>query len=438
VTPSTDSAPEEEARLASFLERRREAAAAAWGLDRELVLIHAGERIAVPGRGDQTYPFRAHAEYLYLTDRERPSGVLAFDPQDGWTDFVAPTTEHELLWEGGGAGGSDGTPLPELSGWLAAREGRPIARLGAPGAGAPAEQQLDRDVRAGLNRVRRPKDALELARMRRAEQITREAFAEVVPQIEAGRSERELQLVIETAFRRRGVAFVAYDTIVGSGPNSAVLHFPPTDKRLADGELVLIDAGAEYRAYASDVTRTYPVSGRFTPEQAELVAIVRAAGEAATRRCTAGARWTKVHREAALVVAEGLVAFGLLRGEPEALVEQGADFLFFPHGVGHMVGLGVRDTGELLRTRAATADDESAAARIDLELVPGQVLTVEPGIYFVPALLRDPERRARHRDAVDWDRVERMLDFGGIRIENNVLITDGAPEVLTADVPVPA
>jgi Xaa-Pro aminopeptidase len=129
------------------------------------------------------------------------------------------------------------------------------------------------------------------------------------------------------------------------------------------------------------------------------------------------------------------VAFGVLRGEPSALVESGAAWLFFPHGIGHLVGLGVRDAGGPLRERRDTPSP-IPNLRINLPLQPGFVVTVEPGIYFVPAILQDPERRGRHHDAVDWERVDRMLDFGGIRIEDNVHITPDGHEILTADVPV--
>jgi Xaa-Pro aminopeptidase len=142
-----------------------------------------------------------------------------------------------------------------------------------------------------------------------------------------------------------------------------------------------------------------------------------------------------VHMTAAHVIAEGLVAFGVLRGEPSALVASGAVWLFFPHGIGHMVGLGVRDAAGPLRSRRDTPTPVKNL-RINLPLEPGFVVTVEPGIYFVPAMLQDAERRARHRDAVDWDRVDRMLGFGGIRIEDNVHITGDGHEILTADVPV--
>ena len=399
------------------------------------MLIGAGDRIPVPGRGDHTYPFRAHSEYLYLTDRERPGGVLAFDPQEGWVDFVSPVTRDERLWEGAAAGQPEGVPVGELAAWLEQRKGRPLACLGAAVPGVASAAQLEADLRYGLNHVRRQKDAVELARMRAAERATRSGFAAIAPLIEPGRSERELQIELEAAFFRGGADFLAFDTIVGSGPNSAVLHFPPTSRRLADGELILIDAGAEYRGYASDITRTYPASGAFTPEQQEVYEIVAAALERATERCTAGTEWRDVHRAAALVIAEGLVELGLLRGEPESLVERGAQALFFPHGVGHMVGLGIRDAGEVLRGRESR-DEAMPRLRVDLQLLPGHVFTVEPGIYFVPALLEDADLRERHRDAVNWERAEAMLGFGGIRIENNVLITDDGNEVLTADVPV--
>ena len=416
------------------LDRRRQEVAAHWDLGHEVVLIGAGERIVVPGRGDRTYPFRTHSEYFYLTDRERPSGVLAFDPADGWLDFVTPVSREERLWEGATDGDHDGLDVSELERWLDDRRGRPLACLGAHVLGITSDRELEARLRNALNHVRRPKDELELARMRTAEQATSAGFAAVTPLIEPNRTEREIQIELEATFFRNGADFLAFDTIVGAGDHSAVLHFPPTGRRLVAGELVLIDAGAEYLGYASDVTRTYPVSGGFTPEQAELYAVVEAANSRGTESCRAGTEWRDVHRAASLVIAEGLAEFGLLRGTPESLVERRVQSLFFPHGVGHMVGLGVRDAGEVLPGRDRTAN-ELPSLRVDLPLLPGYVVTVEPGIYFVPALVHDGELRDRFRDAVDWDLAERMLGFGGIRIEDNVLITEDGCEILTDDVP---
>jgi Xaa-Pro aminopeptidase len=213
-----------------------------------------------------------------------------------------------------------------------------------------------------------------------------------------------------------------------------VLHFLPTARPFEAGDLVLIDAGADVQGYACDVTRTYPASGTFTPDQEALHGVVAAACSVAIERCAPGVEWLDVHRAAATAIAEGLADFGLLRGEVGTLVESGAVSLFFPHGIGHMVGLGIRDAGEVLRGRTGTAPGQPAI-RVDLPLEPGHCFTVEPGVYFVPALLRDEERRRQHRDTVDWDRVDGLLGFGGIRIEHDVLITEGGCEVLTADVP---
>jgi Xaa-Pro aminopeptidase len=414
----------DEAAITQQLARRRDAAAAEWGLNDQVVLVGAGDPIGIPGRGDPTYPFHAHSEYLYLTDRERPGGVLAFDPGEGWVDFVVPVTAQELLWsglEGSREGVPEGArPLDELDAWVA---GRAVRRLGAT-------DNPDDELRNELIRVRRPKDDVELERMHVAAEATRAGFAELVELIEPGRTERELQVALEAAFLRSGADFLAYESIVAGGDHAAVLHFSPTSRELRDGDLLLVDAGGEYRGYASDVTRTYPVGGTLDAEQRLVWEAVRRAVEASIGACRPGVEWHDVHRAAALVVAEGLVELGVLRGSPETLVESGAATLFFPHGIGHMVGLGVRD--------AAHASDEARdpepglpRLRVDIPLEPRHAWTVEPGIYFVPALLTGD----RSRSDVNWSRVDELLGFGGVRIEQNVLITSDGCQVLTQAIP---
>jgi Xaa-Pro aminopeptidase len=417
------------------LERRRRAVAERWNLDSEVVLIGAGEPLHVPGRADRTYPFRSHSEYFYFTDSERPGGVLAYDPQEGWVDFVSPVTDEERLWSGGVERENGGVPVTELPGWLEKRQGRRIAVLGSPVDPATSDPELEPALRYGLNDVRRRKDGAELERMRAAERATAAGFAAIQPLLRPGVTEREVQIELEAEFFRAGADSLGFETIVGGGPHSAVLHFMPTARPFGEGELVLIDAGGEVRAYASDITRTYPASGTLDPEQAELHSLVRAANVAATKACLAGTEWRDVHRTAALVIGEGLVDFGLLRGEPESLLEQGAITIFFVHSIGHMVGLGIRDAGDRLEGRDGNYPGYPRM-RYDRPLEPGHVVTIEPGIYFVPSLLDDRELRERHRDTVDWERTDRMMDFGGIRIEDNVLVTEDGYEVLTADVPV--
>jgi Xaa-Pro aminopeptidase len=410
--------------IAEQLERRRTATADAWDVSDAVVLVEAGKEIPVPGRGDRTYPFRAHSEYFYLTDRERPGGVLAYDPGEGWIEFVKPVTAEELLWtglEGDREGVPEGTrPVDELKDWL---RDRPVRRLGAA-------DDADEQLRNDLIRVRRPKDDVELERMRVASEATRAGFEELVRLIGPGVTERELQVATEATFLRSGGDYLAYESIIAAGDHGAVLHFSPTSRELNAGELLLVDAGAEYRGYASDVTRTYPIGVDLSGEQRLVWETVRRALETSIEACTPGVEWREIHRTAALIVGEGLIELGVLRGEPETLLESGAITLFFPHGIGHMVGLGIRDAGY--------ATDELREPlpgfprlRLDIPLQPRHVWTVEPGIYFVAPLL------ARHRDRtdVDWDRVDALLGFGGVRIEHDVLITDDGCEVLTADIP---
>jgi Xaa-Pro aminopeptidase len=270
--------------------------------------------------------------------------------------------------------------------------------------------------------------------MRQAERATRSGYLSLEALIAPGRTERELQVELEAQFLRGGADALAYESIVAAGTHSAVLHFAPTARRLSEGDLLLVDAGGEYRGYASDITRTYAVSGAFSPAQAELYGIVQRALESAIEGCRPGVEWREIHRAAALVVGDGLVQLGILRGETQSLFERGAISLFFPHGIGHMVGLGVRDAGGVLRDRSDPGPGYPRL-RVDLPLAAGYTMTVEPGIYFVPPILGAKQTREELRDAVNWERIEGMLSFGGIRLEDNILITDSGCEVLTRDVP---
>jgi Xaa-Pro aminopeptidase len=396
--------------IARELERRRAALAAACD---GVVLVSAGDPLPVPGRGDRTYPYRAHSEYLYLTDRERPGGVLAFAPDEGWVDFVVPVSPEERLWTRVEEIEGDVRDVAELEAWLA---GRPHAALGAI---EPTKSTAE--AREALLLVRRIKDEVELERMRVAAAATRAGFAALEEALAPGITERALQLELETAFFRNGADFLAFDSIVAVGDHAAVLHFAPTDRALAARELVLVDAGAESRGYAADVTRTFV----FTDEQRALHDVVARSQQAALAACRPGVEWRDVHVAAALVIADGLADAGVLRGAPESLVESGAVSLFFPHGVGHMVGLGVRDAGGTARDR--TPAPGLPALRVDLPLEAGFTMTVEPGLYFVPALLAG----ARSREDVVWSRVDELVGLGGIRIEDDVLITADGCELLT-------
>ncbi|HVU25102.1 MAG TPA: aminopeptidase P N-terminal domain-containing protein [Opitutus sp.] len=418
------------------LAARRARLASALDLGDALLLVGAGEPVPLPGGADQTYPFRSHAEYFYLAALECPGGVVAFDPRDGaeagWISFVPDVTEAERVWEGRKQ--PAGASISLLEPWLTQRRGRAIAMLGSPLRGVHADEALTAAVRERLTHGRRPKDADELALLRRAAAATAAGYAGIREHLRPGVTERALQIELEAGFFRGGATRTGYGSIVGFGPDSAVLHFEPTERRARAGDFVLIDAGGEIDRYVTDVTRTYVV-GEPSAFQRQLYQIVLAAEERAVARCVAGAEWREIHLAAAVDLTAGLVDLGVMRGAAESLVEQEAHTLFFPHGIGHMVGLGVRDAGGLAPGRTKDPRPSLRTLRMDLPLQPGYAVTVEPGIYFIPALLNDPKRRERFRDCVNWPVAEQHLALGGVRIEDNVVITAGAPENLTAAIP---
>lgn len=395
-----------------------------------LVLIGAGEPIHVPGGLDQTYPFRAHPDYYVLAEQECPGAVLAYDANDAWAHFAPPVTDTQRIWEGDVTW--DGDPVSELAGWLAARRGRPIAQLGAPVPGITADPAQTRLLADRFAAARRIKDDVELAHIREAARITAAAFAKLPEIIRPGATERQIQIELEGAMYRAGADRTAYDTIVGVGPDAAVFHFTPGARTAQPTDCVLIDAGAERARYAADVTRTFPVT-TFNTSQRELYAAVLASLEAATAAARARTEWHDVHRVASETLGAHLVQLDVLKGDPAELVDRGVIALFFPHGVGHMVGLGVRDAGGALADRPARKGPGGVGVRVDLPLQPNMVVTVEPGCYFVPALIDRDETRAKFGDAVNWQQVDKLrTEIQGIRIEDNIRVTDGAPENLTA------
>ena len=254
-----------------------------------------------------------------------------------------------------------------------------------------------------LHEMRAIKNSDEVERMREAARISADAHHRAMRAARPGMGEWELEAEIVYEFMRRGARAPAYTSIVGSGANACVLHYVDNSSRMQDGDLVLIDAGCEYQHYAADITRTFPVNGRFSEPQREVYEIVLRAQCAAIAACKPGASLDVPHQAAVREVVKGLCALGILEGEVDALVKEEAHGPYFMHGTSHFLGLDVHDVG---------ARKDGKDWRI---LAPGMVLTVEPGIYMVEKSV--PES---YRDI-------------GIRIEDDVLITETGHEVLTRD-----
>jgi len=258
-----------------------------------------------------------------------------------------------------------------------------------------------------LHDLRLLKSAAELRLMRKAGQITARAHRRAMRHCRPGLFEYQLEAELNHEFAQGGARHPAYPSIVGGGANACTLHYLDNDCKLRDGDLVLIDAGCELEYYASDVTRTFPVNGRFSVEQRALYELVLKAHQAAIAEIAPGNHWNQPHDASVRVITEGLVELGILRGKVGNLVKRQAYRPFYMHKVGHWLGLDVHDVGDY------RVGDQWRV------LEPGMAMTVEPGIYIAPD---------NTRVAAKWRGI-------GIRIEDNVIVTADGCEVISDDVP---
>jgi len=328
-----------------------------------------------------------------------------------------------------------GEDVAMLDAWLATQRDRKVVSIGAGVDGVDTQSELVSEITLRVDRVRRHLDASELSIMEKAVLATAAGHKKAREVIGEGVTERQVQIALENEMMRYGAHEMGYGTIVGAGDHAAILHFEPSSRVIDYDDLVLIDAGGALFGYTADVTRTYSAGDAFTSAQQAIYDVVLKAELAAIDRCRVGVEWNEVHTVSARVIAEGLRDLGILKGETDTLLETGTVGLFLPHGIGHMLGLGVRGVGGCAPGRDGTEMYCGARIRVDLPLEQGFLMTVEPGIYFVPALLDDPKKRREFKDTVVWDRLEEWRSVGGVRIEDNVFITEGAPLVLTESIP---
>jgi Xaa-Pro aminopeptidase len=388
---------------------------------------------------DTVFPFRQDSDFYYLTGFSEPDAVLAIIPGRRHGQFVMFCRERDStmeLWHGYRAGpegvcehhgADDAFPIGDiddiLPGLLEGRErvyysmGRSaefdqnimgwvntIRSKVAQGSAPPGEFT---DLDHMLHDLRLIKSAAELRLLRKAGDITSRAHLRAMRTCRPGRFEYHLEAELQHEFALAGARHPAYASIVGGGKNGCILHYVENNAKLKDGDLVLIDAGCEFQYYAADVTRTFPVNGRFSKEQRALYDVVLKAQLAAIEQIRPGKHWNQAHDATVKVITEGLVRLGLLKGRVPALIKSEAYRDFYMHRAGHWLGLDVHDVGDY------RVGDEWRV------LEPGMVMTVEPGIYVAPDNRKVPAR---------WRGI-------GIRIEDNVAVTVDGCEVLTAGVP---
>ncbi|MBD2162887.1 aminopeptidase P N-terminal domain-containing protein [Calothrix membranacea FACHB-236] len=394
---------------------------------------------------DVEYTYRQDSDFFYLTGFNEPQAVAVLaphHPEHQFVLFVQPKDREKEVWTGYLCGvdaakelyGADEAyPIHELDEKLPQyleKADRIYYHLGRDrtfndtvlkhyqsllrtypkrGTGPIAIE----DTGAILSAMRLHKSAAELDLMRKAAAIATEAHTHALKVTTPGRYEYEIQAEIEHIFRLRGAMGPAYPSIVASGVNACVLHYIENDRQMQDGELLLIDAGCAYGYYNSDITRTFPVGGKFTTEQKILYEIVLEAQKKAIAQVQPGNPFNLVHDTAVRVLTEGLVEVGILKGEVDKLIEEEKYKPYYMHRTSHWLGLDVHDVGVYQHGENPQI------------LQPGQVLTVEPGLYIVPDT----------KLAEDQPQTDPRWVGIGIRIEDDVLVTSTGHEVLTAGVP---
>lgn len=388
---------------------------------------------------DTEFPFRPHSDFQYLTGFAEPQAVAVLIPGRAQGEFVLFCRERDPAketWTGRRAGlegaraqyGADDafpiTDLDDIMPGLLENRGRVFYSLGEHG---EFDQRvlgwvngLRARVRAGihvpsefvdlghlLHDMRLFKSAAELKLMRRAADISAEAHCRAMRACRPGMMEFQIEAELRHEFIRHGARLPAYEPIVGGGANGCILHYVENNARLNDGELLLIDAGCELDCYAADITRTFPVNGRFSPQQKALYEIVLEAQRAAIDKVRPGNHWNEPHEAAVRVLTAGLLSLGILEGELDQLIADEAYRPMYMHRTGHWLGMDVHDVGEYKLGDAWRVFE------------PGMVTTVEPGLYI----------------AAGTPGVDRQWWDIGIRIEDNVAVTRRGYEITTGGVP---
>ncbi|MFO7845824.1 MAG: aminopeptidase P family protein [Balneolaceae bacterium] len=413
------------------------------------VIYIKGAELMYRYQTDYEFPFRQESNFWYLTGVDEPDYHMVLDLQMLKYHLFAPKRDdHYGVWHGHIKTENDIQTLYEPDELHHANSLLSVLKDLNPDMiyclnedQAEFLEDLDRNFKVDTESLtdaitfcRTIKTDDELDKMREAAAITNIAHRKVMEQVKPGMYEYELKAIFDYHNVKRGLLFDAYNGIHAAGKNSAVLHYTECSSRLNNGELYLIDAGFEYEGYASDITRTYPANGRFTDEQAAVYQTVLNALNSVIEQIKPEVKMEDLHLSAARIILEGLKRMGLVKGTVDELMENDIFALFFPHGLGHFLGLDTHDVGGYPKGVERIDRPGIRFLRARRELQPGMVVTIEPGVYFIPALLKKAFEDEEKSKFLNPAKLEAYFEFGGVRIEDNVIITEDGCENLT-DVP---
>lgn len=397
-----------------------------------LLLIFAGNPVGKPGGLDQQYFFLPQPEYYWLSGSRRAGGCITFSKDKGWLHFEKSVSRDEIVWEGEQPFCAE-YDISDLPAWMSKNHFQKVCVFGTEDFQgiSVVDRQVFLEVKNALDIARRPKDKEEILLIEKAAGAAKKAYQKISEFIRAGVTERQIQIEFEAESFRAGSHKTPYESIVGAARRAAVLHAIPTDKILNSGELVLIDAGADIHDYCVDITRVFYADGKPSSQQKNIYSIVQSAQRECIAFARPGVEWLEVHRKAAEVIGQGLIDLGLIRVSLTEALETGVVGLFFPHGVGHMLGQRVRDVGGHLFGRPPRKVF-GTSVRVDLPLEEQFLMTFEPGLYFIEALLMDNDHRGKYKNSLNWSELESFwMKFGGVRIEDDVLIVAAGNRNLT-------
>ncbi len=411
--------------------------------EKENVIFLKGSSVSHRYNTDFEYPFRQESNFLYLTGVDEPDMSAVIHCGTGEFVLVIPRRDAQFaVWMGYVRSAEEYSEKyspdlviynDQLTDWLKKQAPKTIHCL--PDATEDLRQfglQPDTGhLQDALAWCRVLKTSGEIEYLKKAAAAANQAHVEVMQAVYPGAYEYEMKAVFDYHAIRHGQIHPPYSGIFASGPGSAILHYTEKHRQLGDGELFLVDAGTEYRGYASDITRTYPVNGRFTPLQADLYDIVLNAQTTALNLIRPGNKMEDVHLAAAKAIVSGLRDCGFVRGDLDNLMEKNVFALFFPHGLGHFLGLDTHDVGGYPKGTKKIDRPGLRFLRARRKIESGMVLTIEPGLYFIPALLEPALADKSMSGYLNKRRLKDLFNFGGIRIEDNVIVRDDGYENLT-------
>lgn len=395
---------------------------------------------------DFEFPFRQESNFWYLTGINEPEFHAVLHVETGEYHLFAPKRNAQFaVWHGKVRGmdeiADDYQPdhLHENNDLLTV-----LKRLNASTIYCLNEEQAEfiedlsrnftvetETLEDALTYCRCIKTDFELDALREAARVNDIAHTESMKALKPGMNEYEMKAVFDFHQQKNGLLQPAYTGIHAGGINSAILHYHENNQTIKNGDLYLIDAGYEYNGYASDVTRTYPANGNFTGDQAAIYQVVLNALNRCIEQVKPGVKMEELHLAACRIILAGLKEFGIVKGDVDEMMENNIFALFFPHGLGHFLGLDTHDVGGYPKGVDRIDRPGIKFLRVRRELLPGMVITIEPGIYFIPALLKPALEDSKKAAFLNKERVESLMNFGGVRIEDNLIITEDGYENLT-------